>query len=95
MVIWALDLIYYTFFFPSLLQDARGNDVDLSIYKGKAPLIVNVASQWYYLFVLFIIFVLHTVMYIELQRSDVTYLHVGFLMQWLDQFELHGAGSVV
>lgn len=29
------------------LQDARGNDVDLSIYKGKVLLIVNVASQWY------------------------------------------------
>lgn len=29
------------------LQDARGNDVDLSTYKGKVLLIVNVASQWY------------------------------------------------
>ena len=29
------------------LQDARGNDVDLSQYKGKVLLIVNVASQWY------------------------------------------------
>lgn len=28
------------------LQDAKGNDVDLSIYKGKALLVVNVASQW-------------------------------------------------
>lgn len=28
------------------LQDARGNDVELSKYKGKALLIVNVASQW-------------------------------------------------
>ncbi|KAA8520825.1 hypothetical protein F0562_011498 [Nyssa sinensis] len=27
------------------VKDARGNDVDLSIYKGKALLIVNVASQ--------------------------------------------------
>ncbi|MCL7036443.1 hypothetical protein MKW94_027254 [Papaver nudicaule] len=27
--------------------DARGNDVDLSTYKGKALLIVNVASQWF------------------------------------------------
>ncbi|URD97114.1 Leucine rich repeat N-terminal domain [Musa troglodytarum] len=27
------------------MQDARGNDVDLSIYKGKVLLIVNVASQ--------------------------------------------------
>ncbi|KAF5938618.1 hypothetical protein HYC85_022877 [Camellia sinensis] len=26
-------------------QDAKGNDVDLSIYKGKVLLIVNVASQ--------------------------------------------------
>lgn len=28
-------------------QDIKGNDVDLSIYKGKVLLIVNVASQWY------------------------------------------------
>ncbi|CAL9757975.1 unnamed protein product, partial [Musa acuminata subsp. burmannicoides] len=27
------------------VKDARGNDVDLSIYKGKVLLIVNVASQ--------------------------------------------------
>ncbi|KAK9139586.1 hypothetical protein Scep_009267 [Stephania cephalantha] len=26
--------------------DAKGTDVDLSTYKGKALLIVNVASQW-------------------------------------------------
>ncbi|XP_060197609.1 probable phospholipid hydroperoxide glutathione peroxidase [Lycium barbarum] len=26
--------------------DAKGNDVDLSIYKGKVLIIVNVASQW-------------------------------------------------
>lgn len=32
----------------TLMQDAKGNDVDLSIYKGKVLLIVNVASQWYY-----------------------------------------------
>lgn len=30
-----------------LLQDAKGNDMDLSIYKGKVLVIVNVASQWY------------------------------------------------
>ncbi|XP_065033428.1 uncharacterized protein LOC135665700 isoform X3 [Musa acuminata AAA Group] len=28
------------------IHDARGNDVDLSIYNGKVLLIVNVASQW-------------------------------------------------
>lgn len=28
------------------LQDAMGKDVDLSMYKGKVLLIVNVASQW-------------------------------------------------
>lgn len=28
------------------LQDAKGKDVDLSAYKGKVLLIVNVASQW-------------------------------------------------
>ncbi|CAL5434082.1 unnamed protein product [Camellia sinensis] len=30
---------------PSLSRDAKGNDVDLSIYKGKVLLIVNVASK--------------------------------------------------
>ena len=38
--IWDLVLI------DLLDQDAKGNDVDLSIYKGKVLLIVNVASQW-------------------------------------------------
>ncbi|CAL5322209.1 unnamed protein product [Camellia sinensis] len=31
--------------FTRLIWDAKGNDVDLSIYKGKVLLIVNVASQ--------------------------------------------------
>ncbi|CAH2051007.1 unnamed protein product [Thlaspi arvense] len=31
------------------LQDAKGNDVDLSIYKGKVMIMVNVASQWFFL----------------------------------------------
>lgn len=30
-----------------VLQDAKGNDVDLNIYKGKVLIIVNVASKWY------------------------------------------------
>lgn len=29
------------------LQDAKGNDIDLGIYKGKVLLFVNVASKWY------------------------------------------------
>lgn len=29
------------------LQDIDGNDVELSTFKGKVLLIVNVASQWY------------------------------------------------
>jgi len=37
----------------STLQDAKGNDVDLSTYKGKVLLIVNVASKWYYASALF------------------------------------------
>lgn len=28
-------------------QDSRGKDVDLSAYKGKVLLVVNVASKWY------------------------------------------------
>ncbi|XWS48933.1 hypothetical protein CRYUN_Cryun13aG0119700 [Craigia yunnanensis] len=31
------------------IKDAKGNDVDLSTYKGKVLLIVNVASKWYHL----------------------------------------------
>lgn len=31
------------------MQDAKGNDVDLSVYKGKVLLIINVASKWYFL----------------------------------------------
>ena len=38
-IIWIRKLIEFT-------QDARGNDVNLGIYKGKVLLIVNVASQW-------------------------------------------------
>ncbi|KAJ0052662.1 hypothetical protein Pint_03372 [Pistacia integerrima] len=29
------------------VKDSRGKDVDLSIYKGKVLLVVNVASKWY------------------------------------------------
>ena len=39
--------VYVTNIIWWIYQDARGNDVDLSIYKGKGLLIVNVASQWY------------------------------------------------
>lgn len=28
-------------------QDSRGKDVDLSVYKGKVLLVVNVASKWF------------------------------------------------
>ncbi|KAF8380257.1 hypothetical protein HHK36_027741 [Tetracentron sinense] len=35
-----LNVVFYFY-----LQDARGNDVDLSTYKGKVLVIVNVASQ--------------------------------------------------
>ena len=33
-------------YFSYHLQDAKDDDVDLSIYKGKVLLIVNVASKW-------------------------------------------------
>ncbi|RZC57547.1 hypothetical protein C5167_004852 [Papaver somniferum] len=29
------------------VKDGRGNDVDLSTYRGNFLLIVSVASQWY------------------------------------------------
>ena len=46
-VVSGLRIFFMLFFFFFQLQDARGNDVDLSQYKGKVLLIVNVASQWY------------------------------------------------
>lgn len=46
-----------------LEQDSKGKDVDLSIYKGKVLLIVNVASKWFvsfsfWVFFLFFIFMI-------------------------------------
>jgi len=35
------------FLLAASVQDVSGKDVDLSTYKGKLLLIVNVASQWY------------------------------------------------
>ena len=35
------------FLLAASVQDASGKDVDLSTYKGKLLLIVNIASQWY------------------------------------------------
>lgn len=35
----------YSSVYDFIVKDIRGNDVDLSIYKGKVLLIVNVASQ--------------------------------------------------
>lgn len=29
------------------VQDVKGKDVDLSVYRGKVVMVVNVASQWY------------------------------------------------
>lgn len=29
-----------------MVKDAKGEDVDLSIYRGKVVLVVNVASKW-------------------------------------------------
>ena len=40
------------FLFTVSVQDSKGNDVDLSIYKGKVLLIVNVASKWYFVFLI-------------------------------------------
>ena len=37
----------FDFGFDFEMQDSRGKDVDLSIYKGKVLLIVNVASKWF------------------------------------------------
>ena len=37
-------IFYFVFF---CLEDAEGKSVNLSIYKGKVLLIVNVASKWY------------------------------------------------
>lgn len=48
-------------------QDAKGNDVGLSTYKGKVLLIVNVASKWYILLMCFtLVFVAIIVCYLEI-----------------------------
>jgi glutathione peroxidase len=39
-------LIHFYYYLLFILQDAKGNDVNLGDYKGKVLLIVNVASQW-------------------------------------------------
>ncbi|KAJ0808346.1 putative glutathione peroxidase, Thioredoxin-like superfamily [Helianthus annuus] len=39
------------------VKDAKGKDVDLSIYKGKVVLIVNVASKWLFLFLCLVFWV--------------------------------------
>ena len=39
------------------VQDYRGKDVDLNIYKGKILLVVNVASKWFFPFPSSILFI--------------------------------------
>jgi hypothetical protein len=50
---WALFILSnlsFLLFYGDIFQDARGNDVDLSIFKGKVLLVVNVASKWYQIY---------------------------------------------
>ncbi|XWS31606.1 hypothetical protein CRYUN_Cryun23aG0090800 [Craigia yunnanensis] len=44
------------------VKDTKGQDVDLSIYKGKVLLVVNVASKWF--FSLFLIFLFSHVFFL-------------------------------
>ncbi|KAJ0105985.1 hypothetical protein Patl1_17776 [Pistacia atlantica] len=64
------------------VKDARGNIVDLSIYKGKVLLIVNVASQWYALTLWLDQFQLYRAESVlpEIQRSRCAF--VPFLTLW-------------
>lgn len=40
----------------NILQDAKGKDADLSVYKGKVLLVVNVASKWFLVFFFLFLF---------------------------------------
>jgi hypothetical protein len=81
------------------LQDAKGNDVALSTYKGKVLLIVNVASKWYsssalFFFVLLLIFFYPTNSYepnpyitqIQLKLVD---LYLIFFLRIFPSYEKH------
>lgn len=73
-----------------MLKDARGQDVDLSIYRGKVLLVVNVASKW-------------SVFFSSLLRSSSLLEFLGFLFlenfellaQWLYRFELYPADGAL
>lgn len=72
------------------IQDARGQDVDLSIYKGKVLLVVNVASKWFSLFLATSLCSTPTPHpkneVINLDFDDWTFVA---LLQWIYRFELH------
>ena len=54
-----------------LVQDAKGNNVALSFYKGKVLLIVHVASKWYTLLLLFFHFWLENKPLIEYNSNKL------------------------
>jgi len=69
------------------LQDARGNDVELSRYKGKVLLIVNVASQW----LKFLYSFPDSLMSFSLLFMCV-FLPDLVSLQWSDKFQLYWVG---
>lgn len=77
-----------------LVQDAKGNDVDLSVYKGKVLLIVNVASKWY---LPWMFSFLHFFFAVR-NKKEVIFFSLLFtpdLLQWTDKRKLHGVESTV
>ncbi|KVH91866.1 Glutathione peroxidase [Cynara cardunculus var. scolymus] len=57
------------------VKDAKGNDVDLSVYKGKVVLIVNVASKWYAFFAILFPNILAVVLHIDVNGENAAPLY--------------------
>lgn len=69
----------------SYLQNSKGQDVDLSIYKGKVLLIVNVASKWFFPFSqnLFINLILLVFSYLGLRLVSLIDNYCNFFFSFL------------
>ncbi|XP_022853696.1 probable phospholipid hydroperoxide glutathione peroxidase 6, mitochondrial [Olea europaea var. sylvestris] len=61
------------------VKDAKGNDVNLGMYKGKVLLIVNVASQWYSLASLNTHVLLRRIFYMKVILILIFWCEVGIL----------------